>query len=954
MNEKKMNKGIVMGFVLLIVLSAISMVVVTSDVVIALPYSETGFDGGDGSPLNPYEISNWTHLHNVRNNLTENFILTSNLNSTTSDYADYNSVPAGWTPIGNLSDMFTGIFEGDGYIIEDLFINRSNEEQIGLFGVMNNADIYNLRVLNANVTGGNNTGILAGDIIDTYIDNCYVSGDVSGANQTGGFAGYVSLFSYVYDSASNTDVTGTNNTGGFVGLVTSDAFIDLCIFEGNVTGKDNVGGFAGYGYGSGWFTMIIKCEANAVVIGETNVGGFVGIAGSYLDASYSYSSGTVSGDVSVGGYVGNASSLAWIVNAYTHSNVTRLTGSSDEGIGGFAGTVGDFVITESYSTGSVHYEGVADPTDKGFAGVVYGVNAISFSFWDNQTSGQTSSAGEGVDEVEGRNTTEMQLFTTFNDAGWDIIEISDWQFDRDDRFIWNIENETTYPFLSWERVTGVYPTIITLDPINVGDTTATLRTYVDLGTVDNCTVRFWYYEIPDGDVNWTDPIEVTSQTGIYTADIENLTADTWYSYEAMITYPEPGYEGGSILFLTGVIFPGGNGTASNPYHITNWHHLYNVRNYLNRSFIQMANLTEDTEGYVDYNSGDGWASIGTGGLGFEGLYYGNGYIISDLTINRIGENYLGLFSVIETDGVLVHVIMEDVDIYGGYDYIGAITAMNLGNIIACSSSGTIVGDHPAEVYTVGGLVGLNLDGGRIHGSFSTVDVTADRYVGGLVGVNLKAILGHNYAHGNVTGSFHVGGYVGMNHNGYIGYSYSKGAVTGIDDVGGFAGSIFNTTAEFEDVRNFWDNETSGQVNSTMATGLDTATMLSINPYDDVNWSIQAILELNDMPNIQLDEDLEEEDLEDITIWYIIEEETYPMLFWQSTESLLAMYPEVSYTPPVEEDDDDDDDDTTTPTGATNVAVRILLAFIPIVVVIFVIGKIIIPMLGEVGDDIEQT
>jgi len=65
------------------------------------------------------------------------------------------------------------------------------------------------------------------------------------------------------------------------------------------------------------------------------------------------------------------------------------------------------------------------------------------SFWDTQTSGQYTSAGG-----TGLNTTEMQDITTFS-AYWDIVAVSDIG-ERDPGHIWNIVDDETYPFLSWE------------------------------------------------------------------------------------------------------------------------------------------------------------------------------------------------------------------------------------------------------------------------------------------------------------------------------------------------------------------------------------------------------------------------------------------------------------------------------------------------------------------------
>jgi len=70
----------------------------------------------------------------------------------------------------------------------------------------------------------------------------------------------------------------------------------------------------------------------------------------------------------------------------------------------------------------------------------------SNSFWDTQTSGQGSSSGG-----TGKNTTEMKDIDTFTGAGWDIVAVAD-SGARNTTYIWNIVDDVTYAFLSWQPV----------------------------------------------------------------------------------------------------------------------------------------------------------------------------------------------------------------------------------------------------------------------------------------------------------------------------------------------------------------------------------------------------------------------------------------------------------------------------------------------------------------------
>jgi hypothetical protein len=77
---------------------------------------------------------------------------------------------------------------------------------------------------------------------------------------------------------------------------------------------------------------------------------------------------------------------------------------------------------------------------------MYGGGNTTNSFWDTETSGQSTSAGG-----TGKTTAEMQDIDTFSGATWNIIAVAN-SDTRNTSYIWNIVNEVTYPFLSWQPV----------------------------------------------------------------------------------------------------------------------------------------------------------------------------------------------------------------------------------------------------------------------------------------------------------------------------------------------------------------------------------------------------------------------------------------------------------------------------------------------------------------------
>jgi hypothetical protein len=160
----------------------------------------------------------------------------------------------------------------------------------------------------------------------------------------------------------------------------------------------------------------------------TAVGGLVGYNGGTV--SNCYAMGNVTGGWNVGGLVGRNDGT--VSNCYAMGNVT---GDSD--VGGLVGS--NFgTVRNSYSTCSVN-----DKSDVG--GLVgYGVEYhVDDSFWNTETSGQSTSAGG-----TGKTTAELKNIGTFTGAGWNIVTVANPDA-RNTTYTWNIVNEKTYPFLSW-------------------------------------------------------------------------------------------------------------------------------------------------------------------------------------------------------------------------------------------------------------------------------------------------------------------------------------------------------------------------------------------------------------------------------------------------------------------------------------------------------------------------
>ena len=364
------------------------------------------FAGGSGTAEDPYQMADWRHLDNLRNYLSSYFILINDLDLSSIGYTELASETGnegkGWEPIGTELYSFTGSFNGQGYETHDLFIDRPDEEYVGLFGIIaGSAVIEDIGVVNADVTGMYHVGGLLGYNNHGTVTDCYSSGSVTGNDEVGGLVGY------------NDDGTITNSYS-----------------SGSVSGMYHIGGLVGYNDEG----TVTDSYSSANVTGELRVGGLVGRNDDGTVSSYS--TGSVTGGDYVGGLVGYNCGTGIVSNSYSSANVT-----GDDYIGGLVGYIDEGTVSNSYSTGNVtgddYVGGLVGYTDEG---------TVSNCFWDTQTSGQATSAG-GTDKT----TAEMKNVATFSGAGWNIIAVAN-PGTRNPAYIWNIVDDETYPFLSWQPV----------------------------------------------------------------------------------------------------------------------------------------------------------------------------------------------------------------------------------------------------------------------------------------------------------------------------------------------------------------------------------------------------------------------------------------------------------------------------------------------------------------------
>lgn len=315
------------------------------------------YESGDGSSSNPYQITHIEHLNNVRNDLSKDFVLMNNLDFESDDSylnsshkSDYISGD-GWLPF----DDFSGSFDGKGHVISNLFINRSDSNNVGLFSEIpgaTNTVIRNLHLRDINVTGYYYTGGIIGSISSGTIENCSTTGSVEGYKQIGGLSGHISGSGITIKNCYSTcNVTSSSNfAGGFAGGLVNSPTITKCYSTGDVSGNDDTGGFAGSVTG-----VVVDCYSTGDVEGDTNVGGF---AGSFMTHNTGYiknvyATGNVTGNSYRGGLLGELNDVDFKPFCFfADSKITLSDGtlvSADEI------SVGDVVLTynDGFGVGEV-------------------------------------------------------------------------------------------------------------------------------------------------------------------------------------------------------------------------------------------------------------------------------------------------------------------------------------------------------------------------------------------------------------------------------------------------------------------------------------------------------------------------------------------------------------------------------------------------------------------------
>lgn len=711
---------------------------VNSDILLTAKYY-AAYGGGSGTEEDPYLLSTLEDLQILQNNTADYdkyFALANDIDlSETNTWTDEEGGEVtGFKPIGYEGVTFQGSLNGRGFTIQNMFINRPQDDYQGFFGWVSYATIDSLNFENAQVSGKDYTGSLVGKALWSEITAC---------------------------SSTNATVSGSGGVGGLMGFLNGSVYFSHT--SGAVTGLTSYAGGL-YGQGSLYGT-VSQCYSTATVVGNLYVGGLTGAMGN--NASYCYATGDVTGRYCVGGFNGFGSGSSEY--CFATGSVTEDNGAaSADDYGSIGGFVGDFGVgkhSACYATGAVY--GSLSAATGGFGGSASQSTAyysIENCVFDTETTGQTSKGWEGVTAL-----TTSQFADTANYPDWDFEGV--WEL----AVLSEIDAETRpyqKPFLGYDFI--VYYEV---ENAYAGEASADIASGVWVKIGDEIT------------------LDVTVKEGYafegwYLNDVKVASTP-----QATLSITE---EGTYVAKHTMLALPfAGSGTSTAPYQLTSYNDLVwlsNLSPYIaDKSFVLAADI--DASASTTDNDGLGFQPIDNFTGTINGVFGADTFNISNLYINRPDEDQVGLFSVVY--GKVSNLVLVDPDITGGNE-VGALfgIATNYCSFSNCGIEGGSV-TATSKVGSLGGRIYSGyMKLSSVYSSYAVnTVVTGNDAVGGLFGASKADVIGC-YAEVVVNGDYFVGGLVGIiqsDANGYVfpvvKNSYANSTVNAKAYVGGFAGYL---------------------------------------------------------------------------------------------------------------------------------------------------------------------
>lgn len=725
---------------------------------------------GVGTSQSPYRISTGEHLKWFANEvnsgsgsghaqLTDDIMLNG-----ISNWENWATTPPAnhWTPIGNSSNGFTGVFDGQGYQVIGIYINSTNSYQ-GLFGYIGHS----------------------GQVKNVQVASSYIKGD----SYVGGISGYLNFFGEISGCTSGATVVGVGNyTGGVVGSAVTNSQLQHCSNTGGVTGGNCTGGLTG--------------SCNGTVNGVTNtgpvnggswVGGLIGL--NYATLSNSYNQGDVCASVNyAGGVAGINGTNGAVTSVYTTGLVSGGWPVCDNTVAGSS-------LSNVYYLGSPQGDGIG--SNQG-TGIPVNLSAHQFSSGEaayllGEAFGQTT--GPGGDPLpvfrkadnsnalyrliylNGEETHAIQYYN--EGAAVSAEDIPEPDMDDDNFLDW----EGLPDLMPAEEVTVTAnstpapPIITTVSPLVDGIAHGAYSVLIQATGTKPITFTLLSGALPAG---LTLDEETGAITGApFTSGSFTITVRAQNSY---------GHDDKSFALDISDDLPG-DGSLNSPYQIWTVDHLLQFADKVNTgdgrfyALLQADISLNDTGDWENWGScapANAWTPIGSAERPFKGGFDGNNHSISGVYIQSSAD-YQGFFGVVSFVTTVKNLNLEQSHISGN-EYVGGIcgSLSSLSLLDGCRNAATVEG-----VKYIGGICGdLVAANAQIIDCRNEGVVKGTANVGGICGLNNGSL--HRCSNGGaVTGgidSSGIGGLCGISYSEIAG-GYNTAAVSGSNNTGGLCGVI---------------------------------------------------------------------------------------------------------------------------------------------------------------------
>lgn len=329
----------------------------------------------------------------------------------------------------------------------------------------------------------------------------------------------------------------------------------------------------------------------------------------------------------------------------------------------------------------------------------------------------------------------------------------------------------------------------------------------------------------------------TMSTGSFTSNITNLATFTTYYVRAYATNDQGTTYSQQISVTTQDVesdkwdgniatsFAGGKGTSVDPYQIKTGGQLLLIKEYKDKYFELTGNINLDNHNWLPIEN-------------FKGMIDGKGYIISNLKIERTGDN-IGLFG--STDGATIkNITIKGVNISAGEsNKVGALVGRAYSTTISGCSVYLINGSKIYGKSGVGGIAGSSYGDVfdcSVNSVTSEASIMGISEVGGVVGTNDYYSCKNCKASVDVKADKCMGGIIGSSSGEIISCSF-KGKITGVSTIGGITGKCTRLISQCSsDIHITVENEIAGGILGLSESSVYTCKIQSCYSKGEINAS----------------------------------------------------------------------------------------------------------------------